>query len=199
MDFLIRFLYTGSANFDKTFPDLKTLVAISKAWKLADFFCLEALECLLDRAISDKTKSIAICLCSPNKPEKHDDSLVEGEIIQSIRALYQDDVAAVRHKMLEHVLMLVFTVLHQLKPRKTFLDLFKEIPEFAVDWATGFVSSMNTILPAFKGSYNCTYCGWASSESNVIVNSLTWNIYRDVEVMCPDCFEVPTLGQWNRF
>lgn len=208
MDCLLRFLYVGTVDYNKSFPKLNTLLAIFKVLKLADFFCLPRLEALALQALEDTSRSTARFLCAPSKFERHFfgrrfDSTIDDEILPSIRGLYEQDdglaaaAAAVREKVLDAVLGLVAASMHHLQPREDFRRLFREIPAFAADWATATVAgSTHAKLPALSdASYNCRDCGSVVPRAAVAVDGLAWFKYswREVEFLCAECFETPSI------
>ena len=139
VDYLLHFLYGGSVDFDKDFPNTPPLVALLRAWKLADFFCLSALETLLDQALQDMQHRISKPL-APIRPSKQQcrqgDKFVRSELLPAIVSLYQDDMAMVKEKVLCRLLAIVSKVIRRLGDRSAFKELFRDVPEFTVDWAT---------------------------------------------------------------
>lgn len=198
MDCLLRFLYVGSVDFKKAFPNLTILVAIFRAWKLADFFCLDILHDLLTQALNNETRRIAKNLCDPLEEEIDVNSNVEDEVLPAIRAIYQDDVAAVKDIIMRPMLGLVIATMHRLQPRADFQSLFREIPEFSVDWSTAFMGGMDAGLPDLDGRrWQCGYCNSIVRKNNGFVDGFKWIKHRKVYLVCSECFEVPALSGWE--
>lgn len=197
---LLHFLYAGSVDFQKTFPEMAILVAIIKTWKMADFFCLGTLHNLLVEALEDKMEEMARCLCTPLASEEKGgavDRAITDEMLPAIRALYQDDVGTtIRDTILQHVLGLVFATMPYLEVRGDFEDLFREIPQFAVDWATAFVSGMDSTFPALTQK-TCAECRSTVHKDKGTVDGFKWVKYRRARLICSDCFRIPTLDDWE--
>lgn len=200
VDCLLHFLYAGCIDFDSSFPETPRLVALLRTWKVADFFCLGPLQVLLTQALNDIIEAMTRVFCpryDSDETTHNVDMVIEDEILPAIRALYQDDVAAVKDKILPHILGLVIAGMHRLHLRENFRNIFQEVPEFAVDWSVTFMEGMCTSFPhRLRDSESCHDCGHPVYESDGTVDGFEWMKSMTYGLLCPDCFYVPTVSEW---
>lgn len=203
MKCLLQFLYAGYIDFETQFPETITLVAIVKMGRLADFFLLDSLKQLLKGAADSTFRELGIRLCSPVCPvdnAREVDMIIRDTIPQVVHALYQDDAAAVRGKMLPSIWKLIIsaTVMHPVEAREGFQDMFRKNPEFAVDWAIENIQGSGGFPEAKKRkfTFNQIYCQNEDCDSKIsgsayAVDVQSWINKRIVRVTCHECFSLP--------
>ncbi|KUI72161.1 hypothetical protein VM1G_07499 [Cytospora mali] len=110
--------------------------AIVKMGRLADSFLLDSLKQPLKEAADSTFRELGIRLCSPVRP------------VDNAR-----EVDMIIRDTIPQELIISATVVHPVKAREGFEDMFRKNPEFAVDWAIENIQGSGGFTEAMKRKF----------------------------------------------
>lgn len=199
IDCLLKFIYTGTINLRKSYPRDNTWRALIKIWKMADFFCLDILCELVIAAAKDCSMQMARVFCAFNVPNGHDQykiSLFDTDFAPAVKAIYEDEEEIAKPHFAPIILGQAVVSIHKLSQMEEFEKLLRDVPSFAVDWATAFMKGLPQPTWSTMGlDDRCTYCE-RSLDVDGIVDTIQFMRGHD-EVLCPQCYRLASLEVWK--
>ncbi|KAI7775046.1 btb poz domain-containing protein [Diaporthe eres] len=160
IDCLLKFIYSGVINPQKSYPREASLPALMKIWKMADFFCLDMMRNLAIKAAKDCSREMALVFCAFDPPPRHDQKkarLFAKDFVPAVRAIYEDEMEILKHDFAPILLGLAVASVHSFSQMEGFERILQDIPPFCSDWATALMKG----LPQPDW-----YPGWGGTQCN---------------------------------
>ncbi|KAL1862895.1 hypothetical protein Daus18300_008225 [Diaporthe australafricana] len=200
VDCLLKFVYTGVIELQKSYPTQGSLAALMKIWKMADYFCLSDLHDLVIRAATQGVQKMALSFCAADPPPAGDPKrrqLYRDEFEPAVKALYRDEMEALKTEFAPLVLGLAVNSIHSLFHIEEFEKLLQDVPSFSSDWAIALMKGLANSPWLPKGGIpdECDEC--EEKVDKGVVNTFGPMCRSSSQVLCRYCFGSPALTDWK--
>lgn len=200
VDCLLKFIYTGTIDLRKSYPQETSLPALMKIWKMADFFCLDLLRNLVIKAANGCSREMALVFCAFDPPPRSDQKkarLFGKDFVPAVKALYEDEIENLKHEFAPIILGLAVASIHSFSQMQEFEKLLQDVPQFCAEWATALMKGMR--VPDWQGwgtGGKCMNCR-GPADGNGVVDTFTFMRCSTLIVVCAECYGGPNLENWK--
>lgn len=175
-------------DMKKSFPKDNMYVALIKLWKLADFFCLDFLRTIVNKARIWHTTDLACQLCSISGHSNFDTVTV----VEALRVLYTTDTGGARTVFQPALVNLAVAGCKILSKDVAFQALLKDSHDFAADWATKLAVCLakaeDLVVPVHRRTYCFAECYQKlESDADGFFDPVSWNNQGVVMPVCRKC------------
>lgn len=179
-------------------------VALMKIWKVADFFCSDALHNLVMQAAKESSREMAQVFCAaPTTGSKSygRSDLFDKKFSPAVVALYGYEDEKLKGDFVPIILGLTIASIHSLSRMDGFETLLRDVPLFSADWAVAFAKGFGTshnLLQDAKGKAldKCNKCKKARNGGET-VDTFSLMLRSEAYLLCTDCYEAPDLKDWK--
>lgn len=199
-DCFLKFIYTGSVDLQKSYPEDDAFVALMRIWKTAKFFFSDSLCNLAVHAANEYAKDHTQVFCSAFPGADHEkemDSIINNSFKPALSFLYSKEMKHFAPTFLPIYKRLAAASVHRLSESEAFHTLLREVPDFAAEWATSLMRSFKVWNPLNpKRAGGCCYeCGKDMGGKGT-VDSSRWIRNELLIVTCDRCYRMPDLAEW---
>lgn len=175
-----------------------------KIWKVADFFCCDALHNLVIQAAKEYSREMAQIFCASVASNSNDEmrsGLFDEKLSPAVVALYGYEDEKLKGDFVPIILGLTVASIHSLSQIEGFETLLRKIPLFSADWAIafakGFGTSCTPIRDAKEKAFDkCSKCKKARKGGET-VDTFRLMLRSEAYLLCTECYKAPDLKDWK--
>lgn len=175
-----------------------------KIWKMADFFCSDALHNLVIQAAKEYSREMAQTFCAPLTSGSNGhgrSSLFDEKLRPAVVALYGYEDEKLKGDFVPIILGLTVASIHSLSQMQGFETLLREVPLFSADWAIAFAKGFGSSYTLSRDAKEkvldkCNKCEKARKGGET-VDTFRLMLRSEAYLLCTECYKAPDLKDWK--